>query len=965
MKKQLLLFWILSLVSIQGFGQNRTIDGTANNQQNLNWGAAGNQIRSITSNGFLDGISAPGGTNRPNPRIISNTIFAQDSLINDALALSDFTWVFGQFIDHDIVSSSSDPTEDASISVDFPDPHFNPGGAFPNIQIFMFRSLERPGTGTSTVNPRRYTNNITSWIDASNVYGSDTDRANYLRSFDGGKLLTSTGNLLPFNTFTHEYGGQIDVTAPFMDNENPYNDQLFVAGDSRANENVALASFHTIFVREHNRLCDELALINPSWDDEQLYQHARKIVGGYIQSIVYDEWLPVMGVHLPPYSGYDSGIDATITNVFASAAFRLGHTLLSGTIPRMDNLGNTIPEGNLTLLEAFFAPYELVQNGGVDPIFKGMATQIEQELDCKMVDDVRNFLFGPPTAGLGGLDLAAINIKRGRERGLPDFNTIRQDLGLPPYTTFSEINADPEVVTAMENLYDNINDIDPWVGMLAEDHMSEALFGTTIMKIMEEQFFALREGDRFYYEIDPVLTEAEKEDIRNTTFRDIIMRNTGITVMQMNVFEAMQHDSICPAEDPVADILGNIQTFDGDLVEGVDIAISYQENGNSAGTVVTGQNGAYIVEELETCDHYDVEPEKNYNHRNGVSTFDLILISRHILEVELLDNPYKVLSADVNNDGYVSTIDMVDMRKLILFIQDEFTFNKSWRFVDEDITFVDPNNPFDVALDESSVNYLPGDTEVNFIGLKIGDVSGNANPAEFSGDTDTREEPTSVFTMTATDGEIEPGKNYAFTIQAKDFNELAGMQFTLELDKDALAINEIIPGDLTNMSAANFAIHEETGAISVSWNTDQAIDGALFFTLNLQAKKAGKLSDFIVLNSSITKAEAYTSELDIQGLELVFESNSVAQNEAFELYQNTPNPYSTQTSIRFNLPDNDEAELIVYDMSGKVLYTKKTNFVSGINAISLSLADLNASGILYYQINSSFGSLTKKMMVME
>ncbi len=299
MNKPLQVIWILLLIGIQGFGQNRTIDGSSNNLQNSNWGASGNQLRTLTSNGFEDGISAPGGINRPNPRIVSNTIFAQDSMINDALTLSDFTWVFGQFIDHDVIATPSNHDEDISIPINFSDPHFNPGGAFPFIEIGMTRSLEHPGTGTSSINPRGYTNDITSWIDASNVYGSDLDRAEYLRSFTEGKLKTSTGNLLPFNTDNHEYGGIIDDSAPFMDNENPFNDQLFVAGDSRANENVALASFHTIFVREHNRLCDELVLANPNWSDEELYQHARKIVSAYIQSIVYDEWLPVMGVHLP------------------------------------------------------------------------------------------------------------------------------------------------------------------------------------------------------------------------------------------------------------------------------------------------------------------------------------------------------------------------------------------------------------------------------------------------------------------------------------------------------------------------------------------------------------------------------------------------------------------------------------------------------------------------------------------
>jgi heme peroxidase/type IX secretion system substrate protein/dockerin type I repeat protein len=964
MDKRLLAFWILLVMGIQGFGQNRTIDGTSNNLQNTNWGSAGNQIRTITSNGFIDGISAPGGVNRPNPRIISNTIFAQDSLINDVMALSDFTWVFGQFIDHDVVSSSNDPTEDASIDVDFPDPYFNPGGAFPFIQISMFRSLERPGTGTSTINPRGYTNNITSWIDASNVYGSDIDRANYLRTFSGGKLKTSSGNLLPFNTDTYEYGGTIDVSAPHMDNENPFNDQLFVAGDTRANENVALSSFHTIFVREHNRLCDELALTNPGWDDEQLYQHARKMVGGYIQSIVYNEWLPVMGVHLPNYNGYNSNIDATITNVFATAAFRLGHTLLSGTILRMDNLGNTIPEGNLTLLEAFFTPYELVQSGGLDPIFKGMASQVQQKMDCKMVNDVRNFLFGPPTAGLGGLDLASININRGRERGLPDFNTIRQDLGLTPYTSFAEINADSTAMTVMENLYNDINDIDPWVGMLAEDHMPEALFGPTIMKILEDQFYALREGDRFYYENDDALTEVEKEDIRNTTFRDIIMRNTGITVMQMNVFEAMPHDSICPAQSPMANILGEVKTFDGDLVEGVDVNITYQDDGSFAGEFITEQSGTYMVEDLATCDHYDISAEKNYNAINGVSTFDMLFIQRHILEVELFDNAYKALSADVNNDGNITTLDMVEMRKVILALQDTFTYNKSWRFVDEGITYADPNHPVEAILDQSQINYLPGDSEVNFVGLKIGDVTGNADPAALIEDADTRDYP-ATFTLYAQDKKVESGNNYSFSIEANEFETLAGMQFTLQFDSEALSINEVIPGDVSNISDANFAIHKEKGAVSVSWDTENSVEGNLFFTVNITSKEDGELSDFITLNSLLTKAEAYSSELEIMNVDLAFENSNTVSSTAFEVYQNTPNPFNEKTTVSFNLPATDQVELVVYDLSGKILYVSQNNFGGGFNTMQIDKSNLKGSGILYYQLNTSFGSKTNKMILME
>ena len=322
-KRILLCVAVFTLFAFQGSSQNRTIDGSMNNETEINYGAAGSDVRWITNNGFADGYSAPGGVSRPNPRIISNELFAQDSLLNDPLALSDFTWVFGQFIDHDITSVGNDPTEPIHIPVNFPDPYFNPGGAFPNINIFMFRSKKVEGTGTDISNPRVYTNSITSWIDGSGVYGSDEDRAAYLRSFVDGKLKVSSGNFLPFNTTTGELNDPVDPNAPHMDNENPMNDKLFVAGDARANENILLIAFHTLFVREHNRLCDELKAEFPNWTDEELYQYARKLNSSFIASIVYNEWLPAMGVHLPEYSGYDSAINPNISNVFSCCCFSI------------------------------------------------------------------------------------------------------------------------------------------------------------------------------------------------------------------------------------------------------------------------------------------------------------------------------------------------------------------------------------------------------------------------------------------------------------------------------------------------------------------------------------------------------------------------------------------------------------------------------------------------------------------
>ncbi|HRX29886.1 MAG TPA: peroxidase family protein, partial [Saprospiraceae bacterium] len=310
----------------------------------------------------------------------------------------------------------------------------------------------------------------------------------------------------------------------------------FVAGDVRANENVLLSSIHTIFLREHNRVCDELALEYPNWDDETIYQRARKIVGGTLQAIVYEEWLPSLGVILETYYGYDSEINPGIMNTFSSAAYRYGHTVINSVLLRLDEQGSVVPQGNIRLKDAFFNPQVLIDGGGIEPLLRGSSTQIEQDFDSKMISDLRNFLFGPP--GAGGLDLASLNINRGRERGLADYNTIREYFGLGKITEFSEITHNASLASHLKNIYSNINDVDPWVGFLLEDHMSNTLFGETVMKIMEVQFTNLRDGDRFYYENDPTLSIDEINDIKRTRLSQVIMRNTNIKNLNNNVFLA-------------------------------------------------------------------------------------------------------------------------------------------------------------------------------------------------------------------------------------------------------------------------------------------------------------------------------------------------------------------------------------------------------------------------------------------
>ena len=530
MKNILYIILFLLFAVCSGYGQEvRTFDGKDNNKQHPLWGSKDYYFLTLTTNGFGDTISSLSGKNRPNARLISNMVFDQKSSIPDELDLTDFTWVFGQFIDHDITLVGVDYNEPIPVEVPQGDEHFIPGS-----EIKIYRTVAAPGTGTDKDNPRRFNNEITSFIDASNVYGSDEKRAAWLRTFKDGKLKTSEGNLLPWNTVTGEFNAKIDPSAPSLANDTHIHDKLFVAGDVRANENPLLTSLHILFLREHNRLCDVFKAEDPTLTDEQLYQKARKWVGAYLQSIVYYEWLPMQGVILDKYPGYNPETDPTVSNLFSAAAFRLGHTMLEDEFLRLDYEGREMKQGRVALKDAYFNPLLIKFSGGIEPFLRGMAKQVQQKCDTKMVDAVRNYLFGTPEQG--GLDLATINIMRSRERGLPDYNTIRADFGLEKVKDFNEITKNEELAKRLKFLYGNVDNIDAWVGLLAEDHVEGSIFGPLLYEIVKEQFSRLRDGDRFYFENDPAFTSEDIKEIKNTRLHDIIMRNTDMQSMPYEVF---------------------------------------------------------------------------------------------------------------------------------------------------------------------------------------------------------------------------------------------------------------------------------------------------------------------------------------------------------------------------------------------------------------------------------------------
>ncbi len=492
----------------------RTIDGSNNNRNDEEMGAAHTDLLRLVAPDYSDGISSLAGGQRPSARAVSNAVVSQEESILNTLGASDYLWQWGQFLDHDIdLTEGTDPAEAADIDVPLGDPFFDPEST--GTQVIGFnRSIYNESTGTSQENPRQQLNEISAWIDASNVYGSDEERANALRTNDGtGKLKTSEGNLLPFNT----------EGLPNAGGEDP---SLFLAGDVRANEQVGLTVMHTLFVREHNRLAEKLAQQNPRWDGEQIYQKARQIVGAQMQVITYKEFLPALlgDRSLSRYRGYNRRVDSSIRNLFSTAAYRFGHSALSPVLLRIDSSGNEIAEGNLSLSQAFFSPFRITDEGGIEPFLRGLAAQRCQRIDSFIVDDVRNFLFGPP--GAGGFDLASLNIQRGRDHGLPSYNDTREALGLGRAQGFEDVSSDPDIQQRLASVYESVDDIDLWAGGLSEDPLPGSHLGELFSTIIIEQFEALRDGDRYWYE--EVLSRDEIRDVERTKLSDIIKRNTDI-----------------------------------------------------------------------------------------------------------------------------------------------------------------------------------------------------------------------------------------------------------------------------------------------------------------------------------------------------------------------------------------------------------------------------------------------------
>ncbi|MEM6320708.1 MAG: T9SS type A sorting domain-containing protein [Bacteroidota bacterium] len=406
-------------------------------------------------------------------------------------------------------------------------------------------------------------------------------------------------------------------------------------------------------------------------------------------------------------------------------------------------------------------------------------------------------------------------------------------------------------------------------------------------------------------------------------------------------------------------ISGRIQNEAGESVEEVTVKIG----GYNMAAEVTGIDGNYEFDQLPTQSNYTVAPEKNMNPLNGVSTFDLVLISKHILGLKKLDSPYKHIAADVNNSGTITAYDLVQLRQLILNVKTEFSNNNSWRFVDASYEFKTDNPAAEAFTEVASVGNLASDTKANFIAVKIGDVNTNAvaNRGLISSEARTVKKDLAFI---AEDVRFETGAIVNAAFNLTNLENVEGYQFTMNFDPTKVDILQIEEGIA---QAANFGTQAiMRGQLTTSWNqgSELATLEDRMFTVVLRAKQAGALSDVVSIGSELTKAEGYTTEGELMNVKLDFGGNDAASKE-FALHNNKPNPFKEATIISFDLPKASTAKLTIFDISGRIVTAMERSYEKGYNEVQIEKAVLNGSGIYFYQIETATHIAKKKMILID
>ncbi|HVN62415.1 MAG TPA: peroxidase family protein [Gaiellaceae bacterium] len=454
----------------------RSLDGSGNNIRHPDWGEAGTQYLRVAPPSYADGISQP--VSGPSARYISNRVFNDEgqNLFSEN-GSTQWVWTWGQFLDHTFGLRDETPAENMPIPFDKTDPLEEFTDDLGTIDFA--RTPAAPGTGTSTSNPRQQINTVQSFIDGYPIYGESNARLEWLRTGpvdgnmanNGAALLMTPDGYLPRATARGNA-----ATAPAMDlfgAQQSEDSSVVVSGDVRANENIALTAVHTLLAREHNRI---VGLLPSYLSNEQKFQIARRVVGAEEQYITYNEFLPSVGVHLPPYRGYDPNVNPGLDTEFATVGYRM-HSMVHGDFDIDVPAGTYSPsllatfaaegiivatgdngdqEISVPLTLAFGNP-DLLQQIGEGPLVGSLAANSQYKNDEQIDNSMRSVLFQIPKPGATQpcgtpvispqcftdvSDLGAIDVQRGRDHGIPLYNDLRKAYGLPPVHSFTEITGE-------------------------------------------------------------------------------------------------------------------------------------------------------------------------------------------------------------------------------------------------------------------------------------------------------------------------------------------------------------------------------------------------------------------------------------------------------------------------------------------------------------------------------------------
>jgi subtilisin-like proprotein convertase family protein len=401
---------------------------------------------------------------------------------------------------------------------------------------------------------------------------------------------------------------------------------------------------------------------------------------------------------------------------------------------------------------------------------------------------------------------------------------------------------------------------------------------------------------------------------------------------------------------------GLVETEEFEAVEKVTVKLTDQ-NGQVMNTYVTDKDGLYHF--INPLFDYTIEPSRNDNHKNGVSTLDLVAMQKHLLGLQPLNSPYKLIAADANNSESVTVLDLVAVRKLILGLYTEFPNNASWRFVDASFEFEDPTHPW--PFDEIIESHSGMTMKEDFVGVKVGDVNGTvtANASQI-----TTRGARNILKLQIEDREVQEGETIHVPVTSENYEDMLGYQFTMNLS--GLNYAGIEAGAI-KIQPEYVGVHPS--AITMSWGDTRGLtasDDETLFTLQFVATATGRLKEMISVGSQITEAEAYTTdgeEIELLDVTLVFGSTETDQVLEFALYQNEPNPFADQTVIGFDLPEAMPATLTLYDMSGKVVHVVEGEYSKGYNEVSLKRKDVVAGGAYYYHLQAGDFTASKKMIL--